>query len=412
MKKRMSRILSVLLISVLTVSAAKVAYAEDAAEPVSDEVQTAEAVEETDGAAPVKVSEEAPEMQEDVQEAGEAEVETSELTSMGQSMNMLDTGDVSWSQTDCIYHSGSKYGCYQAISLSAGTVLVTVSHKAGTNGIYVGLYTDRTLETSVSTGEKFLSAGSTKTYAFKVPASGKFYLGVYSYIGGTDETYTANVSYANLSGADRSIGNNQNILVGQIDAQTNYFTFKASYTGYLTVTPVTQEAAYNKVALCNSGKKALTGDLAMRYTPTYGVKAGATYCIRIQSGYNSSGGYAFRASNKKITEKSGKTKKKAVTIKKKKTKKGTITAGSKQADWYKFKLTKKKSVKITFKGRTNDTLKVIVYKGGKKIGSRTYSYGNSSMTLKSIGKWSKGTYYIKVQRANSTSSGWYSVKWQ
>lgn len=133
------------------------------------------------------------------------------------------------------------------------------------------------------------------------------------------------------------------------------------------------------------GKRTLLGDTSMRYTPIYGVKAGTTYCIRIQSSYNSNGGYAFKVTNNKIKEKSGKTKKKAVMIKKK-TKKGTITAGSKQADWYKFKLTKKKSVKITFKGRTNDKFKVTIYKGGKKVGTRTYWHTDASMTLKSVGK--------------------------
>lgn len=445
MKKRMSRILSVLLISALVVSTAEVAHAEDVTEPVSEEVQTVEAVEETEEdkaaveevaaepveekeevaaeavkeepkteeAAPVEVSEEVPEMKEDVKEASEAEVGSTELMSMGQSMNMLAAGDVSWNRTSYNFNRNSYYGFCQPVNLSAGTVLITASHKAGNGTMYFGLYTDSTLQKSVATGESAVPKGETRTYAFEVPASGQYYLGIYSYIGSSsNETYTANVTYANLSGADRAIGNNQNILVGQIDAQTNYFTFRAPYTGYLTVTPTTQEAVWNYVALCNSGKRALTGNLSMRNTPTYGVKAGTTYCIRIQSSYNSNGGYAFKVTNNPIKEKSGKTKKKAVTIKQKKTKKGTITAGSKQADWYKFKLKKKKSVRITFKGRTNDRFKVTVYKGGRKIGSRTYWYSDASMTLKSIGKWTKGTYYIKVQRASSTSSGWYSLKWK
>ena len=39
-------------------------------------------------------------------------------------------------------------------------------------------------------------------------------------------------------------------------------------------------------------------------------------------------------------------------------------------------------------------------------------YSDASRTLESAGKWSKGTYYIKIQRANSKSSGWYSLKWK
>ncbi len=73
---------------------------------------------------------------------------------------------------------------------------------------------------------------------------------------------------------------------------------------------------------------------------------GKTYYIRVDARFNSKGAYVLNAVNSKISEKSGKTKKKAVTIKKKKTKSGIIESGknSKQADWYKFKLTSKKKV--------------------------------------------------------------------
>ena len=72
----------------------------------------------------------------------------------------------------------------------------------------------------------------------------------------------------------------------------------------------------------------------------------------------------------------------------------------------------KKSVKILWKAKTNDTMKITVYQGGRAIGTRSLIYSNSSYTLQSLGKWSKGTYYIKVYRGNSKSSGWYSLKWK
>lgn len=148
------------------------------------------------------------------------------------------------------------------------------------------------------------------------------------------------------------------------------------------------------------------------YTPIYGVKKGNTYYIKVRSNYNYDGLYQLKVTNYKISENSGSKKSKAVTIKKGYTKKGTITAGSSQSDWYKFKLTSKKKVKITIKGGTNDKLKFIVYKGSKKVSTSTFYNSTKSITLNSVGKWSKGTYYIKAYRGTSKSSGWYSLKWQ
>ena len=99
--------------------------------------------------------------------------------------------------------------------------------------------------------------------------------------------------------------------------------------------------------------------------------------------------------------------------KEKKTKKGNNEAGknSKQADWYKFKLTSKKKVKINVTTGSNESLKIILYKGGKRIITKTVR-GNSTGDITSVGKWPKGTYYIKVQRGTSTSSGYYTIKWK
>ncbi|MEI3504678.1 MAG: hypothetical protein V8Q42_13900 [Anaerovoracaceae bacterium] len=49
----------------------------------------------------------------------------------------------------------------------------------------------------------------------------------------------------------------------------------------------------------------------------------------------------------------------------------------------------------------------------RKVVKTSTIYNNTkSITLTSVGKWSKGTYHIKVYRGNSKSSGWYSLKWQ
>ena len=69
-------------------------------------------------------------------------------------------------------------------------------------------------------------------------------------------------------------------------------------------------------------------------------------------------------------------------------------------------------MKMTIKGGTNDRLKIVVYDGSKTIKTSTFWNSTKSISLKSVGKWTKGTYYVKVYRGNKTSSGWYSLCWK
>ena len=148
----------------------------------------------------------------------------------------------------------------------------------------------------------------------------------------------------------------------------------------------------------------------------FGVQKGKTYYLRVDN-YP---GVKVTAKFTKVTEKSGASKKKAVNIKKGKTVKGTILAGSKTADWYKFKLTKDQYVKISYSAKTNRGIRFTVYNGSKSIGSVSQSYASektssqyivNARTNKKL-KVKKGTtYYVKVERYDTNSSGYYTFKW-
>ena len=194
----------------------------------------------------------------------------------------------------------------------------------------------------------------------------------------------------------------------------HYIKYKAGVTGYVTLNATGSQSAY--LTLCNSSRKALSsedwiyGSSSTSNRVAYGVKKGQTYYIKIKSSHNP---FKLGLRETAVKEKSGSSKKKAVAVKANKTVKGSIQAGSKTADWYKIKVTKRKNVTITLKGSTNDKLQASVYTAsGRNIGSTSmydYGYGRS---LKSVGKLSKGTYYIKIVRGNSKSSGYYSLKWK
>ena len=317
----------------------------------------------------------------------------------------------------CNAVNGAYGGVSRKITVPAkGTVNMAVNGTCsiGSGDIYYGVFMDQNMTQPVNDSSyNVISAGSGKAEgdAFSVPAGGTYYVGVYSDISsGQDYTVVSLAAYA--SGADRTLTDGQWTAVGQKEAQTNLFRFKASSTGYIRVdtTDVDDDSSVTVTLL--SSRKALSSTADSASKPVYGVKKGATYYIRARAGDSRGGGYRLKVTNHKISEKSGSSRSKAVNIKRDSTVKGTVIAGESRSDWYKFKLSGKKSVSLTVKGATNDRLKIEVYSGRKKVKTSTFYSSTESLTLRSAGKWKKGTYHIKVYRGNSRSSGWYSLKWR
>lgn len=464
MKKRMSKVLSILLASALMVStggvvqaadvedaAVQVQAAEGEAAPAEDVAEAAPAeeiqeevpavVEEKVEAEEVKKEEtkaetpveEAPEMDVNVLSAGGGELEAIEgidllkdldaQAAVTQAIKVVmsvtgnelpgesDIGLIQYTQDDVKGNNICGYS-QRFDAPSKGTLYLQIEAAQGSRTVTYGVFADEAMTKPVDSYRTISGANGTGSNVFKIPNAGAYYIGMYSSISSTSPvSQLVGAAAIFYNGADRTV-NNGDVAVGLKDGQTNYFKFKAPKTGYLRVTGESAASSY-QVALCNNSKKALSGDTYFSRVPTYGVTKGKTYYIRIAANYNSAGGYKFNVKSAGISEKSGKTRAKAVNVKKGKTVKGTIQAGSSQADWYKFKLTGKKKVTISLTTGSNDALKVIVYKGGKQVGngSRTI-YNNAEGKLYSTTKWSKGTYYIQIKRANSKSSGYYTLKWR
>lgn len=451
MKKRMSKILSMLLISALVVSTGSVVEAADMegqtaqvqeadgeAAPAEDEAEAvpAEEVKEEVPAAvekkaevekaeaPVKEAEEAPEMGIDALsavdggESGEIDLDAKSMVTKPILVKTITTGKETIAPEDIadIYYTEEDVkgegicGYSQRYDApSKGVLNIAVQLYSGTKSVYYGIFKDENLTQRVDYSVVSSSSPASKTIS--IPNAGTYYIGIYSLgSGSTEMTQHVRAGAVFCNGDDRTIKNGQTVLVGQKDAQTNYFKIVPSSTGYLTVNNE-GNAGYYDVSLYNSSKKALSGKTWMSYKPVYGVTKGKTYYIRIDSTSNSKDAYSFSTTNKKISEKSGKSKSKAVNVKKNKTIKGTIQAGSSQADWYKLKVTSNKKITINTTINTNDKIKIVVYKGGKQMYSRV-APNNTKLKIYSLGKVSKGTYYVKVQRANKNSSGYYTLKWK
>ena len=82
---------------------------------------------------------------------------------------------------------------------------------------------------------------------------------------------------------------------------------------------------------------------------------------------------------------------------------------------------KSKKHELAIKGATNNKIKVVIYRGNKRIrlaGEKQPLVLNairsksSNTTFITGDNWKKGTYYVKVYRGTSKSSGWYSLKWR
>ena len=193
-----------------------------------------------------------------------------------------------------------------------------------------------------------------------------------------------------------------------------YVKFKPSKTGYVTFKMALSSTEYpysvGTVALCNSKKTPLSKDDVYNtngtdsrfYTVTYGVEKGKQYYLKVYTEVGTKIKATFKSQSKS------------------------------KANWYKIKLTKKQKLKVTMGAQTNasgeyDGIKFSFYDGKGKLWtsesieyfSRGYKESKWTQTYqmkdRRTGKTypiSKGTYYVKVERANRTSSGYYTLKWK
>lgn len=210
--------------------------------------------------------------------------------------------------------------------------------------------------------------------------------------------------------------------------QTIYYRINPLRTGYITVTGM-----YGYVTLLNGSKNPVSSRSYINYESTasylkyinYGVTKGQTYYLKVEyTGYTKSAatnnqyyGYAYFKSTT-MSGKFGKSKKRASTLSRSKKRYGYIAAGSSTSKWYKVKSKKKKTV-IYFTGTTDevtDSIKATVYyrSGGHTYKGTMSTYrGDTYLHTYTITSTSKhNTYYIKVTRSNSKTSGAYYLKWK
>lgn len=223
--------------------------------------------------------------------------------------------------------------------------------------------------------------------------------------------------------------NGMNLYVGQNESTANtvYHKFTVPASGALVVTGNTVYSwgrSSISVTLCNRKYQSIDSSSSGAYVnaqnesaQVYAVKKG-TYYLKVSGRSN----YIIGAQFTKWTDKGGASKSKAKTIKVNKTYKGMMPAGEsyKKADWYKFKVTKSKKMKLTVGVEGNGYFEFRLYGPGlSKSGAYFGSVKNSARSSWLVNarnnkkvKASRGTYYLKVTRSSSSkkASGIYNVK--
>ena len=210
-----------------------------------------------------------------------------------------------------------------------------------------------------------------------------------------------------------------------------WLKYKAAADGYLTVRISNPAGAVSHargyLALYNSTKGTLLSSKSIFYnaahsqnaywhTFTFGMREKQEYYIRVRAENAVSISRTFTKTN----DKSGALQSKALKLKKNKMKTGLIPAGISNTDWYKIKLTKSLRLRLYYNVKTSGCFRMTIYAGSKQIGVKKmyYTSGTKKLTLyqssTTTGKktgLNKGRYFLRIDRANSASSGYYKIKW-
>lgn len=205
---------------------------------------------------------------------------------------------------------------------------------------------------------------------------------------------------------------------------TVYFKVKPNRIGCMKVTLNDFDSNYevmSDITLTNSKKKALSTSVLYiesdsAFDAYFGVKKGVTYYIKVSDGISiTDNSYGIKYSVSKATDRSLAKKSKAKKLKRKAaTTYSLFTASTtKSTDWYKFSVTSSRKTIIQFDLNKicSGNLKITIYRGSKKVGTKTYSNTKKDLIINTSSglKAKPGTYYIKVEKSKK-ASGTYGIK--
>ncbi len=298
-----------------------------------------------------------------------------------------------------------------------GVLRVDYVTTGASGNIDVTLYSDAACTMKVGYAGYISSGLPSGSQYFTITAAGEYYL-KFNWSYSVPETATNIVVGARaFNGEEVTLNDSYQMIYTDDSTITNYHKLVVNSDSLVTLSGYavsdydgsTLSLGYN---ITDGSKISLaTGYLSSsnNYCVSYALKKG-TYYVASSEGDP----YVLKAAIAKVKDKSGKSKGKAKLLKKKKGISGmiTLTDGTGKANWFKIKLPKRSKVKIQYTARCTDSLKVEVIPANKRsimYNSTTYMKSGKS-GFRSDGKWSAGTYYIKVSKSYGEYSGSYTLK--
>ncbi len=292
--------------------------------------------------------------------------------------------------------------------------------------ISADLYKDKACSERIGYSIYLSSGEMSETRDIPVGEAGTYYLKLEAIKKRDTGTISFLLQLTLFSGEDQELKKDKAILSYQ-DYEGPDVTYKivVNTSGILTLNFGTdyEYGFYGKIQLLDKDKKGLAKAKSI-FAPQneegeyldaekfYAVNKG-TYYVKVDT---SVGLYNIKYSFSEVKDPAGAKRDKAKALKLGDSAvKGicTVTDKTTDVDWYSFKLTSSKSVTITISAKTDENLKydILDSKGNSLYyGSRIIWDGEGNVVLKSDGKLSKGTYYIKIFKYDKTSSGYYTIK--
>ena len=282
----------------------------------------------------------------------------------------------------------------------------------------------------------YIDSGEYQEATKGVPVSkGKtYYIGVANdYSSGTMKALVNPYVICSLSSRTLSQGTSKWTLASGMNqagsVSTTYFKVVPDRTGTMTVSLNEYSENYSSdgyVALLNKDKKALSDKVYYnsKYNDDrvyFGVKKGNTYYLKVTdcNGFYPNYVYGIRYSMTSRIDRDLGTKSKAKKLTRKADATNTlfVASTSNSTDWYKISVTSKRKtvVRINTAGIKSGNVYVTVYNGSKKVGSDTISASKKQVDYTvtygtTYGKANAGTYYIKLVKGTK-ASGKYTIRY-
>ncbi|MCR5756033.1 MAG: hypothetical protein K6G30_14630 [Acetatifactor sp.] len=297
----------------------------------------------------------------------------------------------------------------------SGYVFVPMSITGTQKSITVEMFSDAACTSKIGYSKSLGSSYLTATLSAPISKEGTYYLRFSTY-SAMDNNVDITLRPYCYDSSERKIAAKKTVYSYSGSNDLIYHKISIAKPGYIKVDATSNNSVASLyVTLCNNKKKPQSEQSYISSSLNtdglyFAVKKG-TYYLATKSSDIVSLKYTFTA----VKEKSGAKQDKAVAIKAGSTVKGLIQSSDKTTtyDYYKVSLNSTKKLSLTASTKCNDRISFKVIPANSKLhlfGDTLYLSSTGKETFVSTDKLPKGTYYIQVSKYRSTTSGFYTIK--